>query len=247
MIKYSKIQTLYTRDDKFKVTPVVREKEDTILALSKMTDIIVEEKIDGTNAQIELYFHEAILTAPAIGFYNRSNEILDKDIMFIGETLEKVIDLKKLRKWYYKEFCLDKDGKQKEMGADVRIFGEVFGDKIQKNIYTPKGVRDFRVFDIQVGSRWLSPKGRNEICNLLELKVVPKVVTLPKFPPFGECWDMFFKTGYNKSLLAKKYGRDELLEGYILRPKVSLYCNNGKRVMGKIKRKDFLIEKEKNR
>lgn len=236
MQKYSKIQTIYKRDNNFKVIPSIRE-DDTILAMSYLMNIRVEEKIDGTNAQMELIFHPSTHKEPEILFHSRSNLIKDKDIMFIRETLTKIVDFKTLKEWYYKNYCLDKEGNLREGVTSIRIYGEVFGDKIQKNSYTPKNIRDFRVFDIQIGNSWLSPIQRDILCKELKLNPVPTVTTLIQFPPYEAIYDMLHRT-YNKSITAQEYGKDSELEGYILRPQITLYTNKG-RVIGKIKKKDF--------
>jgi len=242
MQRYSKIQTIYQRDkETFEVTPLIRQ-EDTVLALAYLKDIIVEEKIDGTNAQIEIWFNSLVCKEPKINFYSRNNLIEEKDVMFIRETIEKTVNLALIKGWYYENYCLDKDGHKKEEAIALKIFGEVFGDKIQKNIYTPKDIRDFRVFDIQIGNLWLSPESRDEICIELGLKSVPIIGTLVQFPPYEIVYDMLHRT-HNSSIIAQEYGKDSILEGYILRPQISLSTNKG-RVIGKIKVKDFRSKKE---
>ncbi len=268
---YPKIQTLFERDKKtFKIIPSIKNS-DTVLALTYLTNLIVEEKIDGTNACIE-YTNNA--WGEFIDYYSRKNKIIDcskckiiyrgnlyetllkvkqgiecskcnskgyKDIMFIRETLEKVINLDLLRKWYKENFKQDEDG----ASITVKIFGEVFGDKINNGIkyIGIKNYRDFRVFDIQIGNKWLNPKTRDLICKKIQLKSVPIVKTLVQFTPYESWYDMLFRTN-SKSLVAKEYGQTCKLEGYIIRPSVSLYVNNG-RVIGKIKRSDY--EEEHNK
>ena len=269
MNKYPKIMTIFKRDEKSKhIVPIIRQ-DYAILALEYLNGIICEEKIDGTNAQIEIYYNASANEEPEILFYSRNNVIKDCDIckggkeksmyltnpptektcpkckgkgyidiMCIRETLERIVDLKKLKKWYYNALCLDKEGNIKEEGAIVRIFGEVFGGGINKGgKYCGDQVKDFREFDIQVGNSFLSPKDRNDICNKVGLKAVPKILELVKLPNYRDFRHFLCRT-HNKSLLAKEYGKDCLLEGYILRPKISLYTNK-KRVIGKIKVRDY--------
>ena len=259
-IYYPKINSLFKRDIKtFKVIPSIRE-DDTILALTYINNLIIEEKIDGTNAHIE---YTNNIWGEFIDYYSRKNKIEDcpncakklnrpydvngfpieifkcsickgkgyKDIKFIRETLERVINLVRLKDWYKQNFKQDKDS----ASVTIKIYGEVFGDKINKGgkYVGKKDYRDFRVFDIVIGNSWLSPIKRNELCKELNLIPIPVITYLFRFPTFKECYDMLFRTK-NKSLLAEEFGQEAILEGYIIRPQLSLYTNKG-RVIGKIK------------
>ena len=240
--KYPKIYTLFEREKEGKkrlVTPIIN-KDYSIQALSYVNKIIVEEKIDGTNAQLEVcYYHYIDGERVDFRYFSRNNQINNdpntEDIMWIRSTINKVVNLKKIKTWYFKNFV---EGKTSDNFPVIKIYGEVYGEKIQGNKYLPKGERNFIVFDIKINNNWLSVKDRNEICNNLGLKVVPKFCELDRFPTFEECYDLLFKT-YPKSIIAKENGRDEFLEGFILRPQISLYTHNFNRVIGKIKRKDF--------
>ena len=54
MIKYPKIETLFERDkNTFKISPIPRKKE-SVLPLFDLKEVIAEEKIDGTNSQLEI-------------------------------------------------------------------------------------------------------------------------------------------------------------------------------------------------
>jgi len=236
MVKYPKIETIFKRDNNFRITPILNNS-DTIKALKLIKDLIVEEKIDGTNACLLITYNKYL--GITYRYFSRNNEIIDQDIMYIKETLKKVLNFSKIEKWYIDNFI---QNKEIEEGSEVRIYGEVFGDKIQKNYYTPKGIRDFRVFDIRIGNAWLSPSDRNNICQLIDLQTVPTIMSVPYLLSYEEFYNALHRD-FNKSIVAKKFDRDELLEGYIIRPKISLYTNKG-RVIGKIKRTDFMIKKE---
>ncbi|RLF27230.1 MAG: hypothetical protein DRN14_05645 [Thermoplasmata archaeon] len=234
MEKYPKIYTIFKRDENNLklVTPIINNQLE-IIGLTLVRDIIVEEKIDGTNACLLLGYDKDM------GFYkryfSRNNEIKETDIMYIRDTLDKVVDYKLLEKWYLENFV---QIPKKDDNPEVRIFGEVYGSKIQKSNYLPKGERDFIVFDIKINQTWLSVKDRNEICRNLNLKIVPKICILDKIPTFEECYDLLARK-YPKSIIAEKNNLDMYLEGFIFRPKINLYVAPGRRILGKIKRKDF--------
>jgi len=236
MVKYPKIETIFKRDNNFRITPILNSSA-TIKALKLINELIVEEKIDGTNACLLITYNKCL--GITYRYFSRNNEIIDQDIMYIKETLKRVIDFSKIEKWYIDNFI---QNKEIEEGSEVRIYGEVFGDKIQKNYYTPKNVRDFRVFDIKIGNTWLSPSDRNNICQLIDLQTVPTIMTIPYLLSYEEFYNALHRD-FNKSIVANEFGRDELLEGYIIRPKISLYTNKG-RVIGKIKRTDFMTKNE---
>lgn len=233
MKKYPKINTLFQRSIQGKITPQLQNK-DTIKALSLIKDLIVEEKVDGTNAQI-IVQRNLTTDEIIISYASRNNLIEDKDIMFIKETLDKIINKKAIAKWYRKNFSTN---------PAVSIYGEVFGYKINTGgNYTGKE-RNYVVFDIVVEKSWLNVKDRNDVCNELGLKIVPKVMVIPELLSYESFYSNLTKEN-KESLLAKKYDKETTLEGYIIRPKLSLYVNGGKRVIGKIKCKDFASDKQK--
>ena len=217
-------------------------KPTPIRALTCIKNILIEEKIDGTNAQIEFAFNKLVSHKPVISICGRNRVIGDKDDNFVKETITKNVNLRDIEDWYYINHCRDKEGKIKDDVATVKIYGEVYGYRLQKNLYTPKNIRDFIVFDIQIGNCWLSPSDRNILCKKLNLKSVPTIGMLVEFPPLEVLHDMLHRTNH-KSWIAFDYGRDSILEGYILRPQISMSTNGG-RVIGKIKVKDFRTKQE---
>lgn len=237
---YNKIYTLFERETgngKKKVIPILN-KSKNIQALNLINYIIVEEKINGTNSclQIEYNSNNRISYQYFSRNNNISNQIDYKDIMFIRETIDKVVNFRIIKEWYLKYFV----HKGYVRFPIVRIFGETYGSKIQKSNYLSKGERSFIVFDIRIANSWLSVEDRNSVAKELNLKTVPIVCKLFRFPTFEECYQLLFKT-YSKSVIAKENNLNMFLEGFILRPKISIYINNNNnRILGKIKRKDFI-------
>jgi len=237
MSYYSKIYTIFQRDvgnEKRFVIPLIN-KQYEIQALSLMKKIRVEEKIDGSNSSVTYLKNER---GEFINFYSRKNNIKDKDIMYIKETIQKTVDFDKIREWYKIKYLNDSDSIIIQPDITIKIVGETFGSKIQATNYLPKGERRFIVFDIKVNNTWLSPKDRDTLCRVLGLQFVPTLCILENFPTFEEAHYLLFKK-YPKSVVAIENGNDMFLEGFILRPQYSLQLSREKRILGKIKRRDF--------
>lgn len=245
MLKFPKIETIFKRDETGKISPELR-KSQSILALSYMNALILEEKIDGTNAHITLTYDSHVGDVYCF-HYSRNNLITDKDIMYIKGTLSHVLDYAKIKQWYKEQFVIpfvsrfDYNGKFEY--PIVRIYGEVYGSKIQKNKYTPPGVRDFRGFDIKIGDSWLSVKDRNTIFAKIGIKPVPTITVIGKLPDFKHFKRALLNTDFSYSRLATEYGRDSIGEGFIIRPPIAMYTNHG-RVIAKIKVRDYNTTKE---
>ena len=121
-------------------------------------------------------------------------------------------------------------------GALARIFdgpaclyGEGYGAKIQKGggNYIADAV-DFCLFDVLVGDTWLERRNVEGIGNKLECKIAPVVGR-------GSLLDAIEKT---------RMGFDSIwgpfkAEGMVVRPAVELKTRRGRRIITKIKRKDF--------
>ena len=235
MFRYPKIQTLFKRDSNFKVINEYRVK-----SLLYVKNILIMEKIDGTNAQIELVYRKPDVI---LSIFSRNNLIYSEingtalisndDIMYIKETIFKKVNLTKLRKWYFENFCLE------EKSITVRLFGEVYGKGINTG-YKYSNNRDIRIFDIQINNNFISFYKVFNICEQLELKTVPIIYQ-------GESKDLSYEAiryllieneKTNKTLI-NEGGAGGYLEGFIIKSEPLLLDEYGERVMAKIKREDF--------
>ena len=121
---------------------------------------------------------------------------------------------------------------ESQFGANhACLYGEGYGAKIQKGggLYIPDGV-DFILFDVWVEGYWLEWE---DVCNVaegLEIKIVPTV----SFGPLPMAVDMVMDGPFTISLLAAREP-----EGLVMRPLHDLFDRNGKRIIAKIKLKDF--------
>lgn len=143
---YPKIETLFERDETFKVLP--NKLRNTSYGIIKTWQFT--EKIDGTNIRI-------IWQDGKMKFGGRTgNAQLPADLI---QHLYEIVDTNKLKEIFPE--------------TSVIIYGEGYGAGIQKgSAYSPN--KQFIVFDVLVdGKWWLSWDNVCDIANNLNLKTVP--------------------------------------------------------------------------
>ena len=115
----------------------------------------------------------------------------------------------------------------------VCLYGEGYGNHIQKtgSLYIPTSV-DFVLFDVVIEGWWLRRNDIEDISRTLDIDVVPIIGegTLEEAAKLAEA-------GFVSHWSAPE--REFLAEGLVVRPKVDLFDRRGKRIIGKIKHKDF--------
>jgi len=119
-----------------------------------------------------------------------------------------------------------------EFDGEAMLCGEGYGAKIQKGggNYIPNGV-DFILFDVMVGS-WILRRGDVEdVAHKMGVKVVPSLF---------RC-DILTAIGHIKDGIRSTFG-DFLAEGIVGRPAVELNGRNHKRIITKIKHRDFGVK-----
>jgi len=112
--------------------------------------------------------------------------------------------------------------------GDVCLYGEGYGAKIQKGGCNYRQDQDFVLFDVKIGYWWLNRKDVEDIANFLSLDIVPIVGQ-------GTIKDMIalVESGINST-----WG-DFIAEGIVARPQVELKTRDGRRIITKLKCKDF--------
>lgn len=112
--------------------------------------------------------------------------------------------------------------------ADTCLYGEGYGARIQKGGGNYRADQDFVLFDAKIGNWWLQHGDVLDIAIKLNLEIVPIIGegTLPQMVEIT--W-----IGFNS-----QWG-NFAAEGIVARPKVELIARNGKRIITKIKHKDF--------
>lgn len=112
--------------------------------------------------------------------------------------------------------------------TNTTFYGEGYGGKIQKGSrYRPD--KDFILFDVRHGNYWESQDGVRSWAANLGIGAVPLIEV-------GTLWDgiEIVRTG-----LTSTFGDFEA-EGLIARPTRELRCQNGERIITKIKARDFV-------
>ena len=207
MIEYPKIETLYDRDEKtFKViSGKLRMPEFGIV-----NNWHVTEKIDGTNIRVEYNFDDH-----RIEFGGRT------EAAQIPATLLSV--LREL-------FTVDKFS---IFTDDAILFGEGYGNKIQKvgALYRPDV--SFILFDVKIGSWWLEPDKVEDVASLLGIECVPAMSAITGLPKTRAELESIVGS------LSKVVHNDLVPEGIVARSYPMLFARNGKRIMWKLKYRDF--------
>ncbi len=208
MKTYHKIPTVYARDPETNYKSLLIGQFATPeLDYLQHNIWVFTEKVDGTN--IRVMFENGQITLggktdkaqiPA-SLENKLNEIFLPQI----ET--------------FKELFND---------AEVCMYGEGYGPKIQKGGGNYRKDQSFVLFDIRIGEWWLKREDVEDIAKKFGLDVVPIIGE-------GTLREMVNKTknGFNSV-----WG-DFMAEGIVARPKTELIARNGLRIITKIKFKDF--------
>lgn len=151
MFKYPKIETLFKRDEKFKVTDEIRLPE-----FENIKKWLITEKIDGTNIRI---------------IYTPDNKLLirgrtDKASIptFLLEELQNIFTIEKVRA------TLDNPIEQ-----GLCLYGEGYGAKIQKGGGNYNKGNSFRLFDVWIDGCWLEWDKVEEFAEKLEISTVPSL------------------------------------------------------------------------
>lgn len=210
MEEYPKIKTLFVRDEKTHKVIECEWKEPEFEYLQG-NRWVWTEKVDGTNVRVGW-------DGERVQFAGRSDNA--QMPTFLLARLQELFPIERLTEVFPVE-----DG----IPPTVCLYGEGYGARIQKGggNYIPDGV-DFVLFDVKVGDWWLRRDDMIDVSIKLGIQCVPVfgIGTL------GDAVKVV-KDGINSA-----WGNFPA-EGLVVRPTVDLMARNGKRVIGKIKTKDF--------
>jgi len=208
---YHKINAPFKRDMGSKGCPIImNDWAVPEFEMLKNIEWIGHEKIDGTN--IRIHFN-----GETIEFGGRTE----------GADIPKHLLLE-----LHEIFTVDKMIKvfgELESGEVATLYGEGYGHKIQKGgKYLSDKKVSFILFDIKVGSWWLKPESLKEISESLNIKHAPYVGT-------GTLEHFFEMVSYGHQ---SAFG-DFYAEGIVVTPLCELFDRAGRRIITKIKHKDF--------
>lgn len=210
MKEYHKIETLYNRDvDGTKKLIDGNFRNDTVEFL-KDSDWIWTEKIDGTNIRI---------------FWDGHN------VTFGGRTDKAQIpaDLVNYLNSVFGTHEAEELFEQKFGESEVILFGEGYGPKIQKCGVLYRDDVSFILFDVCINDVWLKRDSVEDIAKAFGIDVVPIVGT----GSLG--WAVAYVKTNPDSTISDKVK----MEGIVCRPKVEILDRLGRRVIVKIKYRDF--------
>ena len=217
--EYHKIETLYERDERtFKLKPEMILKNPTYGLVDRW---MWTEKVDGTNIRAEW--------RPAL---------LSQGLKFGGKTDQAQIHVELLR-WLEANVTAEKL-RAVFPEETVTLYGEGYGAGIQKGGGLYSSMKKFILFDVFVtdaanpmGGWWLSDANMRDVAGKLGLDVVHGLgsMTLAE-----AAW--LVRRGFRSQVA----GADCWGEGLVGRPAETLYDKRGKRLIVKLKTKDFTQE-----
>ena len=209
MSKYHKIQTVFKRDPETKFKTLLDGQYSLPeFEYLKDNEWVFTEKVDGTN--IRVMFGNSGMS---FGGKTDRADIPANLINVLNEMFEhdKLAGL----------FGLEEN-------TNICLYGEGYGEKIQKGGGNYRQDQGFVLFDVKVGELWLQRKDVEDIATKLSLDIVPILRT-------GTLSDMIKMT---REGFSSQWGQFQA-EGIVARPSVELRTRSGHRLITKIKCKDF--------
>ena len=215
---YPKIETLYKRDPE---THKVLTDQLRCPEFGLISNWLYTEKIDGMNVRVCLY------PDGNIAYFGRTNNAqLHPNLT---AYLERTFTVDKMRAAF----------EQNERGwwPIVTVYGEGYGPKIQSGGKYRDDVA-VRLFDVKIDEWWLNWADVADVAQKLGVLTVP-VLRYTDWQPtcLGELDDLFL--GGSIVASGDKGILDVSPEGIVARTDPLLFDWRGRRVMWKLKRKDF--------
>lgn len=211
MNEYTKIKTIYERDVEGTKKLIEGKFINETVEFLKDNEWICTEKIDGTNIGIVWDGHR-------VSYQGRTESaqipafLMNKLLdMFGGDTNEELFE-------------------QKFGEMPVILFGEGYGAKIQKGGGNYRSDVSFILFDVYLPEQnlWMKRDSVEDIAKTFGIDVVPIILT----------GTLQQAVDYVKSKPKSTIGTANM-EGLVCRPKVDMLDRMGRRVIVKVKVKDF--------
>ena len=210
MQTYNKIDTIFERDEKTKKLINGKFRNETVEFCKDLTWQFTE-KVDGTNIRVYWDGHR-------VEFGGRTEKaqipapLVNKlNELFGGDINEQFFE-------------------QKFGENEVILFGEGYGPKIQNGGSYRDDV-DFIMFDVMINGNYQTRESVEDIARYFNVNIVPILAE----GPLSAGIDYVMTHKY--STIAQNGAE---LEGVVARPKMELKDRTGKRLIVKIKIKDFL-------
>jgi len=209
--EYPKIETLYDRSaETFKVIPG-EFRLDEFQSVSRWD---VTEKIDGTNVRIAL---------------------LPDGRVFYGGRTDAAQMPPTLLAFMQEMFTAEKLAHQfaESAGSLVVLYGEGYGERIQKGGGNYREGVSVRLFDVRVGDVWLAHESLQEIAENLFVGIAP---VLGRGVSLQDAIDM---VAHPSQVALAERNWNKPSEGIVARSSPLMLDRMGRRVMWKLKAKDF--------
>ena len=214
MKEYQKIETVFERDIDGTKKLIEGKFRNPVVEYLKDNTWTFTEKVDGTNIRVLWDGH-------TFAFGGRTDNAQIPTFLF--SKLQEIFMNNAMEQMFEQLFG----------DAEVIIFGEGYGNKIQKvgSSYINDGV-DLRVFDISINGLYLKRLDVEDICTKLGLKIVPIVME-------GTIEDA---VSLVKECPPSVVALDNcVMEGLVGVPTVPVYDRLGNRIIVKIKVRDFQV------
>lgn len=204
MNEYHKINTVFKRD---KATNRIIEGDYACPEFGYLADNLWSwtEKVDGTN--IRVLFKDGRIT------FGGKTDAANIPAQLSTRLIERFLPLT--------------DNMHDIFGCDACLYGEGYGDKIQKGGNYRKD-QDFILFDVKVGDFWLQRVDVEDVASKLGIDVVPIIGS-------GTLHDA---VAWAKHGITSTWG-SFTAEGIVARPHTELFSRSGHRIITKIKCIDF--------
>jgi len=208
---YNKIDTLFKRDSNFKIIP----GEFTRPEFALLDRWSVTEKIDGTSTWIRFGYEDGDVVWSFGG--RTANANLPSPVE--NSLIDTVHAIHPAANDLMDRFGLD----------SLTVYGESYGPKINGGGNYSNDV-EFRAFDVRANDLWLSPADFYACVAELQIDTAPNLGMYDLDAIIAACRDGFGSTFAIRPVQA---------EGIIAKSPVELTNNAGKRLMFKLKTRDF--------
>jgi len=217
MIEYPKIETVFVRSEDGKRKLIEGAYRNKAVEYLKNAEWEWTEKVDGTNIRVHWDGYKV-----EIGGRTDNAQIPAR----LYKKLETIFKTDEAEELFEQKFGID----------DVILFGEGFGFKIQKcgADYIPND-NDFCLFDVLINDVWLDRMAVHDIAQAFGVPDAPVVGT-------GNIESAVkFVKSHPKSQFGTAY-----MEGLVGRPSAGLLDRLGRRIIVKVKYRDFESEEKNN-
>lgn len=215
MTEYHKIQSVFMRDQRGRII----DGQYTCPEFAYLADLrwVFTEKVDGTNIRLSYDGSPAFAGNEHAYIAGRTD-----NAQLPPHLLARLVDLMR---------TMPLAAVFGDSPTDVVLYGEGYGAKIQKGggNYLPDRC-DFVLFDVKVGTWWLTRDNVADVAGRLGIEAVPVLGTGTLADAVDLC---------RKGFPSQRWPGVTLAEGIVARPEVELFTRRGDRIITKVKAKDF--------